>query len=73
MMDSVPMTREGYNKIKAEIERLENEEMPAVTERLHDYWEWIRGHLRNGYWNQEILNLYFQGDDLERIARLPVL
>jgi len=34
MMDSVPMTREGYNKIKAEIERLENEEMPAVTEKI---------------------------------------
>ena len=33
MIDSVPMTREGYNKIKAEIDRLENEEMPAVTER----------------------------------------
>ena len=47
--------------------------MPAVTERLDDYWEWIRGHLRNGYWNQEILNPYFQGDDLERIARLPDL
>ena len=34
MMDSVPMTREGYNKIKAEIDRLENEEMPAVTEKI---------------------------------------
>ena len=34
MHDSVPMTREGYNKIKAEINRLENEEMPAVTEKI---------------------------------------
>ncbi|MEM1069029.1 MAG: transcription elongation factor GreA [Planctomycetota bacterium] len=34
MMDSVPMTRDGYNKIKAEIERLENEELPAVTEKI---------------------------------------
>jgi transcription elongation factor GreA len=34
MMDSVPMTREGYNKIKADIDRLENEEMPAVTEKI---------------------------------------
>ncbi|MDE0864001.1 MAG: transcription elongation factor GreA [Rubripirellula sp.] len=34
MIDSVPMTREGYNKIKAEIDRLENEEMPAVTEKI---------------------------------------
>ena len=34
MHESVPMTRQGYNKIKAEIERLENEEMPAITEKL---------------------------------------
>ena len=34
MHDSVPMTREGYNKIKAEINRLENEEMPAITDKI---------------------------------------
>ncbi|EMI45404.1 transcription elongation factor GreA [Rhodopirellula sp. SWK7] len=34
MVESVPMTREGYNKIKAEIHRLENVEMPAVTEKI---------------------------------------
>lgn len=34
MKDAVPMTRAGYNKIKAEISRLENEEMPAITEKL---------------------------------------
>lgn len=34
MFDSVPMTRAGYNKIKAELERLENEELPAVTEKI---------------------------------------
>ena len=34
MFDSVPMTREGYNKIKTEIERLENEELPLVTEKI---------------------------------------
>ena len=34
MHESVPMTRQGYNKIKAEIERLENEEMPSITEKL---------------------------------------
>lgn len=34
MMDSVPMTRAGYNKIKSEIERLENEELPSVTEKI---------------------------------------
>ncbi|MDR1963326.1 MAG: transcription elongation factor GreA [Planctomycetaceae bacterium] len=32
--DAIPMTREGYNKIKAEVERLENEEMPVILERL---------------------------------------
>ena len=34
MIDSVPMTRDGYNKIKAEIERLENEELPIITEKI---------------------------------------
>jgi transcription elongation factor GreA len=34
MHSSVPMTREGFNKIKAEMLRLENEELPAVTEKL---------------------------------------
>lgn len=34
MIDSVPMTREGYNKIKAEIERLENEVLPEITEKI---------------------------------------
>ncbi len=34
MIDSVPMTREGYNKIKAEIERLENDVLPAITEKI---------------------------------------
>jgi transcription elongation factor GreA len=30
----IPMTLEGYNKIKAEAERLETEEMPVILERL---------------------------------------
>ncbi len=34
MFDSVPMTRAGYNKIKADIDRLENEELPLVTEKI---------------------------------------
>jgi transcription elongation factor GreA len=34
MFDSVPMTREGFNKIKAEILRLENEELPQITEKI---------------------------------------
>jgi transcription elongation factor GreA len=34
MSDAIPMTREGYNKIRAELDRLENEEMPVILERL---------------------------------------
>ena len=34
MSDSIPMTREGYNKIRADLDRLENEEMPVILERL---------------------------------------
>jgi transcription elongation factor GreA len=36
MTDYVPMTREGYNRIKAEIARLENEEMPLIAEKIAD-------------------------------------
>ncbi|MEM9824945.1 MAG: transcription elongation factor GreA [Planctomycetota bacterium] len=36
MIESVPMTREGYNKIKAEIERLEKEELPKITQKIAD-------------------------------------
>lgn len=34
MSELVPMTREGYNKIKAEIDRLENEVMPVIAEKI---------------------------------------
>ncbi|KAA5540686.1 transcription elongation factor GreA [Roseiconus nitratireducens] len=34
MVESVPMTREGYNKIKAEIEHLEGEVMPEIAEKI---------------------------------------
>ena len=34
MSDRIPMTRVGYDKIKAQIEHLENDEMPKVTERV---------------------------------------
>jgi len=33
-MNSIPMTRRGYNKIKDELERLENVEMPKIVEKL---------------------------------------
>jgi len=34
MSDQVPMTRTGYDKIKAEVDRLENEEMPIIEKRI---------------------------------------
>lgn len=36
MSDSVPMTREGYDRLKAEVTRLETEELPVITQRLAD-------------------------------------
>jgi len=33
MSDYVPMTRDGYNRIRAENDRLENEEMPRIAEK----------------------------------------
>ncbi len=36
MSEMIPMTREGYNKIKAQVDRLENEEMPVILKRLAD-------------------------------------
>ncbi len=32
--DYIPMTREGYNKKKAELDRLDNEEMPKIAEKI---------------------------------------
>jgi transcription elongation factor GreA len=34
MDDYVPMTREGFNKLKAEVQRLETVEMPAIAEKI---------------------------------------
>jgi transcription elongation factor GreA len=34
MSDSIPMTSEGYDKLRAELVRLETEEMPIILERL---------------------------------------
>lgn len=34
MSDYVPMTRESYNRLKAEVERLQNEEMPKIAEKI---------------------------------------
>ena len=34
MSDRIPMTQEGYNKIKAEVEHLEREEMPAIADKV---------------------------------------
>lgn len=34
MSDRIPMTRAGYNKIKAEVEELQNEQMPEIEKRI---------------------------------------
>ena len=34
MSDYVPMTKEAYQKKKAEVERLENVEMPKIAEKI---------------------------------------
>src|SRR5690348_4837578 len=34
MEDYVPMTRDGFNKLKAEVERLDNVEMPKIAEKI---------------------------------------
>lgn len=34
MSDRIPMTRNGYNKIKAEADFLENEKMPEIAKRI---------------------------------------
>jgi transcription elongation factor GreA len=36
MHESVPMTRQGYDRLKAELSRLESEEMPLVTQKIAD-------------------------------------
>jgi transcription elongation factor GreA len=34
MDDYVPMTRDGFNKLKADLERMEGVEMPAIAEKI---------------------------------------
>ena len=34
MSDMIPMTKAGYDKIRARVEEMENVEMPAILERL---------------------------------------
>ena len=34
MTDYIPMTQAGYNKIKAEVERMESVEMPKIAEKI---------------------------------------
>ncbi|MGD9126394.1 MAG: transcription elongation factor GreA [Planctomycetia bacterium] len=34
MSDRIPMTRAGYDKLRAELDHLENEEMPKIEKRI---------------------------------------
>ena len=34
MSDMVPMTRDKYNQLRAEVDHLENVEMPSITEKI---------------------------------------
>ena len=34
MYDMIPMSRAGYDKLKADVERMENEEMPVIAEKI---------------------------------------
>ncbi|MBN2023896.1 MAG: transcription elongation factor GreA [Pirellulales bacterium] len=34
MSDRLPMTREGYRKLRAELDHLENDQMPRIEERI---------------------------------------
>ena len=34
MSDIIPMTRPGYEKLKAQLDDMENEQMPAITKRV---------------------------------------
>jgi transcription elongation factor GreA len=34
MSDRIPMTRAGYNKLKAEVDHLQNEKMPEIEKRI---------------------------------------
>jgi transcription elongation factor GreA len=34
MTERIPMTRTGYDKIRAQVEQLENDEMPKIVERI---------------------------------------
>src|SRR5256885_359432 len=34
MTERIPMTRAGYNKIKAEVDQLQNEQMPEIEKRI---------------------------------------
>ena len=36
MSDRIPMTKNGYDKLKAEVDHLETVEMPLVAKRIAD-------------------------------------
>ncbi|MEN6576615.1 MAG: transcription elongation factor GreA [Phycisphaerales bacterium] len=58
MLDPVPISRTGYNKLKEELDRLQNEELPQVMQRvaearemgdLKENGEYIAGREQQGF------------------------
>ena len=45
MPDRIPMTRAGYNKIEAEVEKYENDELPRILQQVADAR--VKGNLKD--------------------------
>lgn len=76
MFNSIPMSSEGYARLQKEVERLENEEMPRVLERLAIAR--AEGDLRENaeYHDAREAQSFLKGkiDDLKsRIARAQII
>ena len=48
MSDRIPMTRAGYDKLRAELDRMENVEMPELEDRVAD----LGRHMKSGRLDQ---------------------
>lgn len=69
-MDYVPMTRESYDRLKEEVARMENEEMPQIAEKIAEAR--AEGDLKENaeYHAQREAQGYLQAQINERKGRL---